>query len=219
MKPIQQAQWQKAQRDRGGGAVFRSAFSLLELMIAVGLFGLVMAGSFSVYIMCQRMWRATSLSMDTARMASLAVERIVYGVGDNSGLRVAASISINTNMRNPTTLDYWNTTTNSPPAANNAANELVSVSGNQSDGSWRIAYSNEQEGVRYIDYAKGQRSIVMWPDTNRAASRLLICNYVTTAFVSTNSSGLAINNLSVWKKDGVFTASNRVSTFVKRRNK
>src|ERR1035437_5332254 len=77
-----------------------SGFTLLELLIAVGLFGLVMAGSLGVYIMCQRLWRATSLSMDTSRMASLAIERMVYGVGTNGGLRAAAGIQVDTNTHN-----------------------------------------------------------------------------------------------------------------------
>ena len=76
-------------------------FTLLELMIAVGLFGFVIAGSLGVYIMCQRMWRATSLSMDTSRMASLAIERMVYGVGSNNGLRAAASITISSTRVKP----------------------------------------------------------------------------------------------------------------------
>ena len=206
-------------KNKESGPLFNGplGFSMVELMIAVGLFGLVMAGSFSVYMMCQRMWRSTALSMDTARMASLAIERMVYGVGNNGGLRAAASIQVDTNKHNTVSINYWNATTSSPPAANNVANNLDS--GNP-DGSWRIVYSNALEGVKYIDYAKGQRSIVMWPDTNQPSGRLLICNYVMTAFAFTNSSGgIAISNLTVWKKNGVYMASNQVSTFVKRRNK
>ncbi|MFH1476954.1 MAG: hypothetical protein ABIH24_05625 [Verrucomicrobiota bacterium] len=198
-------------------SAFLPAFTLLELMIAVGLFGLVMAGSFSVYIMCQRMWRATSLGMDTSRMASLAIERMVYGVGNNSGLRAAADFQVNTNFSNVAVLNYWDTTVNSPPAANDAVNNL---SPGISDGSWRIIYSNDLEGVKFIDYAKGQRSIVLWPDTNQVSSRLLVCNYVMAVSVSTNNAGgIAFSNLTVWKKDGMFTVSNQLSTFVKKRNK
>lgn len=198
-----------------------TGFSLVELMIAVSLFGLVMAGSFGVYIMCQRLWRATALKMETTRMASMAVERIVYGMGNNSGLRAAAGILIDTNKhKDSISLNYWDITTNSPPAASNTANDFCSYAPYPGDGSWRIIYSNALEGVRYIDYIKKQRSIVMWPDTNQAASRLLICNYVLNASVSTNSvGGVTISNLVVWKKDGVFVASNQVGTFVKKRNK
>src|SRR5450830_1592265 len=112
------------------GKMSTRAFTLLELMIAVGLFGLVMAGSLGVYIMCQRLWRATSLNMDTSRMASLAIQRIVYGVGTNSGLRSATAsfFSVDTNQHNSTSSNYWSTTVNSPPAANNAVNDLVSGS-------------------------------------------------------------------------------------------
>lgn len=197
-------------------------FTLVELLIALGLFGLVMAGSFSVYIMCQRMWRATALSMNTARMASLAIERMVYGMGNNSGLRAAASIVVDTNHhKDAVSVNYWDTTANAPPRASNAANDFCwSTSPAYNDGSWRIIYSNTSEGVKYIDYVKKQRTIVMWPNTNEAASRLLICNYVLSAYASTNSSGgIVISNLTVWEKDGIFAASNQVSTFVKMRNK
>lgn len=207
----------------GGG---RLGFSLVELMIAVGLFGLVMAGSFGVYNMCQRMWRSTSLSMDSARIASLALERMVYGVGNGSGLRAAAGILVDTNKhKDSTSVNYWDTKTNSPPAANNPANNFCwSTSPAYNDGSWRIIYSNSLDGVKYIDYIKKQRSIVMWLNTNDAASRVLICNYVLSASVYTVSNGagpagIVISNLTVWKKDGTYTASNRVSTFVKSRNK
>src|SRR5450759_3671085 len=125
------------------GKMSTRAFTLLELMIAVGLFSLVMAGSLGVYIMCQRLWRATSLNMDTSNLASLAIQRIVYGVGTNSGLRAAtASIWVDTNKQNAVSSNYWDTTTPSPPAAANVANDLVSGS---PDGSWRIVYSNSWE--------------------------------------------------------------------------
>ncbi|MDO9542560.1 MAG: prepilin-type N-terminal cleavage/methylation domain-containing protein [Kiritimatiellia bacterium] len=193
-----------------------TGFTMLELMIAVGLFSLVIAGSLGVYIMCQRMWRATLLSMDTSRMASLAIQRMVYGVGTNGGLRAAASISVDTNWHNSGSSNYWDTTTNSPPAANDAVNDLVSGS---SDDSWRLTYSNAFDGVKYIDYIKQQRSIVFWQNTNQPASRVSVCNYVINSTVSVlpNLEGITIE-LTVWKKDGMFVSSNQVRASVKMRN-
>jgi prepilin-type N-terminal cleavage/methylation domain-containing protein len=74
-------------------------FTLLELMIATSLCGLVVAGTLSVYIMCNKIWRATALNMQTVRESSLALSRMVYGMDTNAGLR-AASMIINTNFSN-----------------------------------------------------------------------------------------------------------------------
>ena len=207
-------------RCSGAGAAGRTGFTLIELMIAVGLFSLVIAGSLGVYIMCQRMWRSTSLSMDTSHMASLAIQRLVNGVGTNSGLRAAASISVNTNVHKDSCsyfLNYWDTTTNSPPAANNDSYNTFCSWNTDNDGSWRIVMSNAFDGVKWIDYVKQQRSIVFWQNTTQPASRVSVCNYVINSTVATNSEGITIE-LTVWKKDGMFVSSNQVSTFVKMRN-
>lgn len=194
-------------------------FTLVELMIAVGLFSLVIAGSLGVYIMCQRMWCATSLSMDTSRMASLAIERMVYGVGTNSGLRAAATASIAVDTNKHTYIvftNYWDSPGGSPPPANHWAN-LLSPTWSDQDGSWRIICSNAFDGENYIDYVKKNRSIVMWPNINPDVSRLLICNYVSSATV-TSTNGTVSIQLTVWKKDGAFVSSNQVSAFIKMRN-
>ncbi len=73
----------------------RSAFTLLEVMIATALFGLVVAGTIEVYIMCNKLWHATSLSMQTTRASSLALSRVIYGMGTNNGLRSASAMNIN----------------------------------------------------------------------------------------------------------------------------
>ncbi|MDO9542203.1 MAG: type II secretion system protein [Kiritimatiellia bacterium] len=202
-------------------SAFLSAFTLLEVMIVTALFGLVVAGTIEVYIMCQRAWHATSLSMDTSRMASLAIQRMVYGFGTNGGLRSAASISVNTNVHKDGCslfLNYWDTTTNSPPAANNSSYNTFCPYNIDNDGSWRIVMSNAFDGLKWIDYVKQQRSIVFWQNTNQPASRVSVCNYVINSTVSNTLEGIAIE-LTVWKKDGMFVASNQVSTFVKMRNK
>ena len=202
-------------------------FTLIELMIAVGLFGLVIAGSLGVYIMCQRTWRATSLSMDTSRMASLAIQRMVYGVGTNSGLRSAALVTLDTNVGGHLyviTNYYWETGIAPPSPANPLHYVHVDCHAGGTpthDGSWRLTFSNAFEGVMCIDYNIKQRNILFCPDTDQTSAalsqRILICNYVSSATVQTNDGTVEIQ-LMVWKKDGVFVSSNQVSAFVNMRN-
>jgi len=209
------------------GAVNRVGFTLIELMIAVGLFSLVIAGSLGVYVMCQRMWRATSLSMDASRMASLAIQRMVYGVGTNSGLRGAAMVMLDTNVgghRYDITNYYWETGIAPPLPANPGHYVHVDCHAGgypTHDGSWRLTFSNAFEGVMCIDYNIKQRNILFCPDTDQTSSalskRMLICNYVSFATVTTNDGTVEIQ-LTVWKKDGMFVASNQASAFVKMRN-
>lgn len=199
------------------------AFTLLETMIAVGLFGLMIAGSLGVYIMCLRMWRVTSLSIDTAQMANLAIERMVYGTGTNGGLRGAAMVTLDTNVGgHPYTItnDYWETGI-APPLPANPVHYVHVGCVYTPDGSWRLTFSNAFEGVRCIDYNIKQRNILFCPDTNQTGAarqnRTLICNYVSSA-TANNTNGAVAIQLTVWKKDGMFVSSNQVSVFVKMRN-
>ena len=207
-------------------SAFASAFTLLEIMIAVGVFFLVVAGSLSVYIMCQRMWRATSLSMDTSRMANLAIQRIVYGVATNSGLQSAASVS-HTNAYGhthlmTTTNNYWET--GAPqPLASNTYNYTHAGCAWGADGSWRLIISNTTEGVKYLDYNSKARSMLFCPDINQTTAarqkRLLICNYVSSSTAMVNSAAGTVEiQLTVWKRDGDYVGSNQASTLVKLRN-
>lgn len=70
-----------------------SAFTLPEVMIATMLFGLVVAGTISVYTMCNKLWHANALSMQTVHESSMALSRIVYGMETNTGLRSASMIT------------------------------------------------------------------------------------------------------------------------------
>jgi len=208
-------------------SAFLSAFTLLELMIAVGLFTLVIAGSLGVYIMCQRMWRATSLSMDTSRMASLAIQRMVYGVETNSGLRgsVASMVVLQSNAYGhpypfPSADKYWETGASPPSAADTAHYTHVGCAYG-TDGSWRLIISNASDGVKCFDYNIKMRNILFCPDISQTAAarskRILICNYVSSAAVN-NTNGTVEIQLTVWKKDGMFVASNQVGALVKMRN-
>ena len=205
----------------------KHGFTLIELMIAVAIFGLVMSGAIGVYIMCQKMWHATSLSMLTNRDGNMAMSRLVYGVGANSGLRSASTIALQTNnvYGHPypfaDTNKYWETG-DEPPAASDPLHYAHVGCGYGSDGSWRLVISNVVDGVHCIDYNSKMRNILFCPDTNQTTTarsqRILICNYVSDAVVSTNASGVNIR-LALIRKDGLFTSSNQISSFVLMRNR
>jgi len=158
----------------------KNGFTLIELMIAVAIFGLVMSGAIGVYIMCQKMWHATSLSMLTNRDCNMAMSRLVYGTGSNSGLRAAATITISSNANG-----------------------------------WSISCSNKFDGTKSIDF-NNQASNIYWVDGVNQSS--LVCDHVSSAVVSTNAAGLNIQ-LTMLRKDGRFTSTNQISTFVLMRNR
>ena len=64
-------------------------FTLIEVMIALSVLAMVMAASFSVYILGIRMWRNTTAGMDSAALASSALTRCTLGAGGGFGLRAA----------------------------------------------------------------------------------------------------------------------------------
>lgn len=193
----------------------RNGFTLVELLIAVGLFGLIMAGVISVYLICQRMWLATTMKMQTTMTATMALNRMVYGIGTNHGLRAAAKVVMLTNFygyRDPGATNY--------PLAPNATNHCLisSGAGNPPDGSWRMQASNELAGVRWIDYNRKASNIVFWAVTNSISSRLLIADYISNARAVTNNDELSIS-LAVSNRFGMTFATNYAETFIKLRNK
>lgn len=115
---------------------------------------------------------------------------------------------------------YWETGI-APPSPANPVHYVHVGCLYTPDGSWRLTFSNAFEGVACIDYNIKQRNILFCPDTEQTSAafnkRMLICNYVSSATVTTNHGTLEIQ-LMVWEKDGMFVASNQVSTFVKMRN-
>jgi prepilin-type N-terminal cleavage/methylation domain-containing protein len=69
-------------------------FTLTEVMLATGIFSLLMLGSLGVYQACTRTWRATETSMEAARRADLAIQHMVIGVHGFNGLRGAVSTNV-----------------------------------------------------------------------------------------------------------------------------
>ncbi len=185
----------------------RNGFTLVEIMIAVGIFSLVIAGTISVFIMCQKMWHSCSLEMQTTQDGSLAMAKMVYGIGTNCGLRTAASITVNDKCG-------YCLSTNYPLPANSSDHGL---SGGTPNRSWRITSSNEFDGKHYIDYNSLASNIVFWPDIGSPPSRELICNYICNAVVSNTSDGIFIT-IAVERIEGMFSSTNQLSTFIKMRN-
>jgi len=194
-----------------------SGFTLVEIMVAVALFGLVVGGTIEVYIMCNKLWTATSLNMQAVRESSLALTRMVYGLETNNGLRSAALVTLNTNLHGHWDgVKYWETGGNPLPAS--SASQYLCSWASWGDGSWRLGYSNSFGGFKYIDYNIQERSILFLPASNSIANRLLICNYVKSARVTTNLSGTIGIEVTVEKRNGNFVSSNTVNTLVKTRN-
>lgn len=187
-----------------------NGFTLIELMIAIVIFGLVMISALEVYLMCQKMWHATSLSILTTRDGSLAMARLIYGIGTNNGLRTAATITIDSNY-----YGTWTGGTNYPPQPNATTHSILT--NGTPDGSWRMICSNAFDGVRWIDFNKQASNIVCWADITDPISRQEVCNYLSNAVVSTTAAGVNIQ-LTFFRKDGQYTSVNQVSNFVQRRN-
>ena len=168
----------------------KQGFTLVEAMIAVALFGLVVAATIDVFIMCQKLWHATSLDMEMVHASDIALARMVAGLDTNSGLREARMVTIYTNnvYGHPypflDSYKYWETGAN-PPAATDPTHYTHLGCAYGSDGSWRLIISNVFGGVAYLDYNSKMRNILFWPDTNQTTAarqkRILICNYVSAA--------------------------------------
>jgi prepilin-type N-terminal cleavage/methylation domain-containing protein len=83
-----------------------AGFTLMEVSFASAIFTIVMVGVFPLYMMYRTIWAKMSIELDVARRASTAINNLVYGTGNNSGLRGARNIAIATNIYSGWTLDY-----------------------------------------------------------------------------------------------------------------
>lgn len=202
-------------------------FTLVETMVAVGLFLFVVAGSLGVYVMCEKYWHATLLDMQTAQMAGLALSKMVNGVGTNSGIRAAAAVAVYsypttvTNSAylhshlNPTTYQYWLYSSTSPPPATDPRLDMTCSYPTFNDGgSWRLMFSNQFSGVQYIEYNFPFQTLSLGTNSQR---RLILATYVTNAVVAPDNQGINIA-ITVARRIGALTATNTASTYLRLRN-
>jgi len=86
MKVSRKHSYYKLQRSHG--------WTLSEMMVAVAILSLVLAGAVPTFIMCIRTWAQGSVDIQAAQEASFAIQRIMSGVGAEYGLRSANSSTV-----------------------------------------------------------------------------------------------------------------------------
>jgi prepilin-type N-terminal cleavage/methylation domain-containing protein len=71
-----------------------SGFTLVEMLVSVAVLTIVIVGTFNVFVQSIRSYNETSLMRNAAVRASVALDRMVIGVGTNNGLREAVAGSV-----------------------------------------------------------------------------------------------------------------------------
>lgn len=71
-------------------------FTLVEMAVSAAIMLVVVAGTLSLFISFLRSYNATTLMRNTSSRATFALERMVYGVGTNAGLREASADGVTT---------------------------------------------------------------------------------------------------------------------------
>ena len=111
-------------------------FTLVEMLVALTLSVLVLAGAWSVFLTCLRWWSSSDLFMRVSDANNQVVERLVYGSEGQGGLREADSVTVVTGT-NGWTLTYHDTrsATNQSYQYNRAQGTLVHSPGGKVIGS------------------------------------------------------------------------------------
>jgi len=68
-------------------------FTLLEISIGMGIGVAVIAGMLTLFTLYLRSYNTTSLMRTASSRACMTLERMVYGIGTNAGLREAQSLT------------------------------------------------------------------------------------------------------------------------------
>lgn len=71
----------------------RQGLTLVEILIAVTIMGLVVGGAISIYLMSITAWKEGSVQIALQRKGSLAMEKMVRGIDGRKGIREAREIS------------------------------------------------------------------------------------------------------------------------------
>jgi hypothetical protein len=93
----------KVSRSLGG-------FTLAEMAMSMAIITVVTVGLFDVFTFFLRSYNATTLMSTAAGRASSGIERMVYGVGTNIGLREAGSTTVGVAYTNGWVLTFTNLT-------------------------------------------------------------------------------------------------------------
>jgi len=88
----------------------RAGFTLVEMAMSMAIITIITIGLFDVFVFFLRSYNATTLMSTAAGRASSGVERMVYGVGTNIGLREAGSTTVSVTYTNGWVLTYTNLT-------------------------------------------------------------------------------------------------------------
>lgn len=72
----------------------RAGFTLTESLLAAFFTAMLATGGLTLYLMYERLWRSVNLQIETERRATLAMSRMLYGVGARRGLRAARGSSV-----------------------------------------------------------------------------------------------------------------------------
>jgi prepilin-type N-terminal cleavage/methylation domain-containing protein len=110
-------------------------FTLTEIMIALSIFSLVLATAVPVFIMCQRSWALTSVQLETSQKASAAMDRLVYGVGLQYGLRSAIATTVVFTAGTDWSVAYRDVAGNSNSFAYHSASNQLTYDGPDTVGS------------------------------------------------------------------------------------
>jgi prepilin-type N-terminal cleavage/methylation domain-containing protein len=104
-------------------------FTLIEMCMSMAIITLVTVGVFNVFYQVLLSYNETSLMSTTAVQASLALDRMVVGIGTNAGLREAQASTVTTTS----TSSNWQFSYNSGLSFTyaSATSNIVDQSGNK----------------------------------------------------------------------------------------
>jgi prepilin-type N-terminal cleavage/methylation domain-containing protein len=168
----------------------RLGFTLSEVMIAVSVFGLVMASTIPAFMVCQRDWKWCSNQLTATQKASAALERLVYGVGDQYGFRSATAASVVVTPGVNWSVSY------------------TDIVGNAS--SFAYIQTNKQITFTGIHAVAG-------PNGTATNGTAVIGKNITAASVSNSALGMRIT-LTAAVSDSRYSATTTMTTYVSYRN-
>lgn len=73
-------------------------FTLSELMMAIAIFSMAMAGAYSVYFTCYRCYWKTDVQTRTAHITAMTIQKMFNGYNGSNGLRSAVTTTTNVTL-------------------------------------------------------------------------------------------------------------------------